>query len=38
MKEQVLTRFKELFGDEGDIRVYFAPGRITTEVMYFHVH
>lgn len=46
MKEQVLTRFKELFGDEGDIRVYFAPGRvnliesirITTEVMYFHAH
>ena len=28
MKEQVLTRFKELFGDEGDIRVYFAPGRV----------
>ena len=43
MKEQVLTRFKELFGDEGDIRVYFAPGRVNligehTEVMYFHVH
>lgn len=28
MKEQVLTRFKELFGDEGDVRVYFAPGRV----------
>ena len=28
MKEQVLTRFKELFGGEGDIRVYFAPGRV----------
>ncbi len=28
MKEQVLTKFKELFGDEGDIRVYFAPGRV----------
>lgn len=28
MKEQVLAKFKELFGDEGDIRVYFAPGRV----------
>ncbi len=28
MKEKVLARFKELFGDEGDIRTYFAPGRV----------
>lgn len=28
MKEKVLEKFKELFGDEGDIRVYFAPGRV----------
>lgn len=26
--EPVLAKFKELFGDEGDIRVYFAPGRV----------
>ena len=26
--ESVLLKFKELFGDEGDIRVYFAPGRV----------
>lgn len=26
--EEVLAKFKELFGDEGDIRVYFAPGRV----------
>ena len=36
MKEQVLTRFKELFGDEGDIRVYFAPGRVNP-VSYTHL-
>lgn len=28
MKEKVLEKFKELFGSEGDIRVYFAPGRV----------
>ena len=28
MKEKVLEKFKELFGEEGDIRVYFAPGRV----------
>lgn len=28
MKEQLLAKFKELFGDEGDIRTYFAPGRV----------
>lgn len=26
--ESVLSKFKELFGEEGDIRVYFAPGRV----------
>ena len=24
----VLAKFKELFGDEGEIGVYFAPGRV----------
>lgn len=28
MKEQLLSKFKELFGTEGDIRTYFAPGRV----------
>lgn len=28
MKEKVLAKFQELFGAEGDIRVYFAPGRV----------
>lgn len=28
MKEQLLGKFKELFGGEGDIRAYFAPGRV----------
>ncbi len=26
--EQVLEKFKEVFGGEGDIRIYFAPGRV----------
>ena len=26
--EPVLAKFKELFGDEGEIGVYFAPGRV----------
>lgn len=26
--QKVLDRFKELFGDEGEIGVYFAPGRV----------
>ena len=26
--ENVLAKFKELFGDEGEISVYFAPGRV----------
>ena len=26
--ENVLAKFKELFGDEGEIGVYFAPGRV----------
>lgn len=28
MKQQVLEKFKELFGEEGDIRTYFSPGRV----------
>ena len=26
--QNVLDKFKELFGDEGEIGVYFAPGRV----------
>lgn len=28
IQQDVLLKFKELFGDEGDIRVYFAPSRV----------
>lgn len=28
MEQKLLEKFKELFGDEGDINVYFAPGRV----------
>lgn len=28
MKEKLILKFKELFGDEGDIKTYFAPGRV----------
>ncbi len=28
MKDQVLKKFAELYGGEGDIRTYFAPGRV----------
>lgn len=28
MENDVLVKFKELFGDEGEIRIYFAPGRV----------
>ena len=28
MKEKVLSVFKEKYGDDGDIRLYFAPGRV----------
>lgn len=28
MKEKILAEFKKLFGDHGDIRCYFAPGRV----------
>ena len=28
MKEQLLENFKELFGNDGDIRSYFTPGRV----------
>ena len=36
MQEKLLEKFKELFGAEGDIRVYFAPGRVN--LMCFRVH
>ena len=26
--QKVVDKFKELFGDEGEIGVYFAPGRV----------
>ena len=47
IQNDVLAKFKEIFGDEGDIRVYFAPGRVnligehtdyTMADTYFHVH
>ena len=25
---EVLAKFKEIYGEDGDIRVYFAPGRV----------
>ena len=28
MREVLMKKFKELFGGEGDIRAYFAPGRV----------
>lgn len=28
MKEKVMTKFEELFGNEGEIKAYFAPGRV----------
>lgn len=28
MKEKIKSKFDELFGNEGDIKVYFAPGRV----------
>ena len=28
MREIVLEKFHEVFGPEGDIRTYFAPGRV----------
>lgn len=28
MKEQVLKKFEEVFGDVDDVKVYFAPGRV----------
>lgn len=28
MKETILAKFKEVFGAEGDIAMYFAPGRV----------
>ena len=28
MKDQVLKKFADIFGGEGDIRTYFAPGRV----------
>lgn len=28
MRERLIEKFKEIFGDDGDIRTYFAPGRV----------
>ena len=28
MKEQLIRKFEEKFGNGGDIRSYFAPGRV----------
>ena len=28
MKEQLIKAFRELFGEEGELHVYFAPGRV----------
>ena len=28
MQQTVYDKFKELFGSDGDIRTYFAPGRV----------
>ena len=28
MKEKVLEKFQKVFGGEGDVRTYFAPGRV----------
>ncbi len=28
MKEQILAKFKEIFGGEGEVSLYFAPGRV----------
>ena len=28
MKEKVMAKFEELFGNEGEIKAYFAPGRV----------
>ncbi len=28
MKETLISKFYELFGNEGDVRTYFAPGRV----------
>ena len=28
MKEEIVKRFKEVFGAEGDIKTFFAPGRV----------
>ena len=28
MKEKIRTKFEELFGNEGEIKEYFAPGRV----------
>ena len=36
IQNDVLAKFKEIFGDEGDIRVYFAPGRVNP-VSYTHL-
>ena len=27
-KEQLIAKFKELYGADGEVRAYFAPGRV----------
>ena len=44
MTEKLMETFQNLFGADGDIRTYFAPGRVNLigehimEDTYFHVH
>ena len=33
MTAKLVEKFQELFGAEGDIRTYFAPGRVNLEHM-----
>ena len=28
MKDKILQKFAEVFGAEGDVKAYFAPGRV----------
>ena len=40
--QELLAKFEEAFGSGGDIRIYFAPGRVNLigehTDMCFHVH
>ena len=37
MKQELIQKFNEIYGEGGELKTYFAPGRIptTTAVMYF---